>query len=107
MYGVTEGGSSVAAFVHGFEPYFYVEAPSPSFSPDDCQALAAELNVSGSLGMRSCWTGQGPVAACLSLQGSSLPPGRSGPCFYQLADGKLEKRWRPARRGCSLHDAGN
>ncbi|KAL4435029.1 hypothetical protein ABPG77_003854 [Micractinium sp. CCAP 211/92] len=44
MYGVTEGGSSVAAFVHGFEPYFYVEAPSPSFSPDDCQALAAELN---------------------------------------------------------------
>nr|BAE48221.1 DNA polymerase delta subunit [Chlorella sorokiniana] len=44
MYGVTEGGSSVAAFVHGFEPYFYVEAPSPSFTPDDCQALAAELN---------------------------------------------------------------
>lgn len=45
MYGVTEGGSSVCAFVHGFEPYFYVEAPSPSFSPDDCQALAGELNV--------------------------------------------------------------
>ncbi|PRW18348.1 DNA polymerase delta catalytic subunit [Chlorella sorokiniana] len=44
MYGVTEGGSSVSAFVHGFEPYFYVEAPSPSFSPDDCQALAGELN---------------------------------------------------------------
>ncbi len=50
MYGVTEGGSSVAAFVHGFEPYFYVEAPSPSFSPDDCQALAAELNVGGQSG---------------------------------------------------------
>ena len=46
MYGVTQGGSSVSAFVHGFEPYFYVEAPSPSFSPDDCQALVGELNVS-------------------------------------------------------------
>lgn len=45
MYGVTGAGNSVAAFVHGFEPYFYVEAPSASFSPDDCQALAAELNV--------------------------------------------------------------
>ena len=45
MYGVTEAGNSVAAFVHGFEPYFFVEAPSAVFSPDDCQALAAELNV--------------------------------------------------------------
>lgn len=45
MYGVTGAGNSVAAFVHGFEPYFYVEAPSASFSPDDCQALTAELNV--------------------------------------------------------------
>lgn len=46
MFGVTEAGNSVAAFVHGFEPYFYVDAPSAAFSPDDCQALAAELNVS-------------------------------------------------------------
>lgn len=44
MFGVTEAGNSVAAFVHGFEPYFYVDAPSAAFSPDDCQALAAELN---------------------------------------------------------------
>ena len=47
MFGVTEGGSSVAAFVHGFEPYFYAEAPTPTFSPDDCQALTGELNVGG------------------------------------------------------------
>ena len=26
MYGVMKGGNSVAAFVHGFEPYFFVEA---------------------------------------------------------------------------------
>ncbi|PSC71316.1 DNA polymerase delta catalytic subunit [Micractinium conductrix] len=45
MFGVTEGGSSVAAFVHGFEPYFYAEAPSQTFTPDDCQALAGELNM--------------------------------------------------------------
>jgi DNA polymerase delta subunit 1 len=54
MYGVTEAGNSVAAFVHGFEPYFYVEAPTPSFSPDDCQALAAELNVSGAAQLPCC-----------------------------------------------------
>ena len=45
MFGVTERGNSVCAFVHGFEPYFYAEAPAGGFSPDDCQALAAKLNV--------------------------------------------------------------
>ena len=35
--------------MHGFEPYFYVEAP-PAFGPDDCDSLRAQLNVSeGSL----------------------------------------------------------
>ena len=38
-------GNSVAVFVHGFEPYFYVEAPSANFSPDDCIALAEVFNV--------------------------------------------------------------
>ena len=38
-------GNSVCAFVHGFEPYFYVEAP-PAFGPDDCDSLRAQLNVS-------------------------------------------------------------
>ena len=54
MYGVTESGNSVATFVHGFEPYFYVEAPSPSFSTDDCQALASELNVRAVLRHGAC-----------------------------------------------------
>lgn len=31
--------------MHGFEPYFYVEAP-PAFGPDDCDSLRALLNVS-------------------------------------------------------------
>lgn len=39
-------GNSVCVFVHGFEPYFYVEAPCASFSPDDCAPLAETLNVS-------------------------------------------------------------
>ena len=38
-------GNSVCAFVHGFEPYFFVEAP-PAFGPDDCDSLRAQLNVS-------------------------------------------------------------
>jgi hypothetical protein len=37
-------GSSVCVFVHGFEPYFFAEAPQ-GFSPDDCAPLAEELNV--------------------------------------------------------------
>lgn len=43
MFGVTEAGSSVCVFVHGFEPYFFAEAPQ-GFSPDDCAPLAEELN---------------------------------------------------------------
>lgn len=39
-------GNSVSVFVYGFEPYFYVEAPTATFSPDDCVALAEVLNVS-------------------------------------------------------------
>ena len=44
VFGVTDTGASVCAFVHGFEPYFFVEAP-PGFGPDDCDALARSLNV--------------------------------------------------------------
>ncbi|KAK9843469.1 hypothetical protein WJX81_004288 [Elliptochloris bilobata] len=44
MYGVTEAGNSVCAFIHGFEPYFYVEAPM-GFGPDEAEALSRELNV--------------------------------------------------------------
>ena len=44
MFGVDANGASVAAFVHGFDPYFYVEAP-PNFGPDDCDGLCRSLNV--------------------------------------------------------------
>ena len=40
-------GNSVCAFIHGFEPYFYVEAPM-GFGPDDVESLCRELNVRGS-----------------------------------------------------------
>lgn len=43
----------MCAFVHGFEPYFYTEIPSPTFSPDDCVALAEVLNVGDSSRSRS------------------------------------------------------
>jgi DNA polymerase delta subunit 1 len=45
MFGVNMDGNSVCVFVHGFVPYFYVEAPTPTFSPDDCNNLAETLNV--------------------------------------------------------------
>lgn len=38
-------GNSVCAFVHGFEPYFYIEAP-PNFTSEDIPFLIAELQVS-------------------------------------------------------------
>ena len=44
IFGVTEAGNSVCLFVHGFEPYFYIEAP-PGWGPDECDILCNELNV--------------------------------------------------------------
>ena len=38
MYGVTMDGNSVAAYVHGFSPYFYIPA-GQGFQPDDCAAF--------------------------------------------------------------------
>ena len=38
-------GNSLCVFVHGFEPYFFVEAPT-GFGPDDCVSLSNALNVS-------------------------------------------------------------
>ena len=43
---VLAAGNSLCVFVHGFEPYFYVEAPT-GFGPDDCVSLSNALNVSG------------------------------------------------------------
>ena len=34
----------MCAFVHGFEPYFYIESP-PDFGPDDCDMMCNLLNV--------------------------------------------------------------
>ena len=46
LFGVTKGGHSVVAHVHGFRPYFYVRAP-PGFGQNDLagfqQALTARL----------------------------------------------------------------
>ncbi|GIL73849.1 hypothetical protein Vretimale_5040 [Volvox reticuliferus] len=43
MYGVNDAGNSVCTFVHGFEPYFYIEA-RPSWGPEIRQAIGEQLN---------------------------------------------------------------
>lgn len=42
-----DAGNSVCAFVHGFEPYFYIEAPTHC-GPDECDCIRNVLNVRGS-----------------------------------------------------------
>ena len=43
LYGVTADGHSVVAHIHGYEPYFYVQAPV-DFTPQMCMGFAEELN---------------------------------------------------------------
>lgn len=44
MFGVTMDGNSVCAHVHGFLPYFYVRAPSESFTVEHCDVFRHTLN---------------------------------------------------------------
>ena len=44
-YGVNEDGNSVCTFVHGFEPYIYIESPTRDFGPDECRSLQHHVNV--------------------------------------------------------------
>ena len=44
IYGVTMEGNSVCAHVHGFLPYFYVPAPSETFTTGDCDTFRRILN---------------------------------------------------------------
>lgn len=44
VFGVNDRGNSVCAFVHGFEPYFYIPAPTASFGPSECEALRRLLD---------------------------------------------------------------
>lgn len=36
LFGITEEGNSICCHVHGFSPYFYVDAPK-GFKPEHCQ----------------------------------------------------------------------
>lgn len=42
MFGVNEAGNSLAVFVHGFEPYFYVECPV-AWGPDELALFESTL----------------------------------------------------------------
>ena len=52
MYGVTNGGNSVLCHVHGFVPYFFIQAPS-QFKPEDCGTFQNNLNAAILADMRS------------------------------------------------------
>ncbi|KAH7957913.1 hypothetical protein HPB51_028101 [Rhipicephalus microplus] len=52
MFGVTDDGHSVLCHVHGFLPYFYVEAP-PNFRKEHCWAFREALNKAVLKDMRS------------------------------------------------------
>lgn len=43
LYGVTDHGNSVTAYIHGVKPYFYVPA-WPGFTPRDCPLFMDRLN---------------------------------------------------------------
>ena len=43
MFGVTMEGNSVCAHVHGFSPYFYIVAPTDTFSAQDCALFRDKL----------------------------------------------------------------
>ena len=45
LFGVTEAGNSVLAHIHGFQPYFYVAAPS-GFLNKDLESFKDTINVS-------------------------------------------------------------
>ena len=44
MFGVTKAGNSVCAYVHNFEPYFYIERPN-GWGEEHLHALQEQLNV--------------------------------------------------------------
>jgi hypothetical protein len=48
LVAIGDAGNSVCVFVHGFEPYFYIEAPSPC-GPDEIDSICDVLNVSSHL----------------------------------------------------------
>ena len=43
IYGVTNEGNSVLCHVHGFVPYFFIQAPH-QFAPEHCVAFQNSLN---------------------------------------------------------------
>lgn len=52
MFGVTDDGHSVLCHVHGFLPYFYIEAP-PNFRKEHCWSFREALNKAVLKDMRS------------------------------------------------------
>jgi DNA polymerase delta subunit 1 len=45
LFGVTQNGNSVLAHIHGFQPYFYIAAPS-GFLNKDLEPFKDTINVS-------------------------------------------------------------
>jgi DNA polymerase delta subunit 1 len=68
LFGVDDQGCSVAVFVHGFEPYFYVEKPR-DWGPEDVEELKRALNERLAEKARSAG-----VAAVSSITTETLTP---------------------------------
>jgi len=60
-FGVTAEGQSVCVHVHGFRPYFYVEAPPDCVSREACEAFRAALDSAVRSGMRGRGGGEDDV----------------------------------------------
>ncbi|KAG1674520.1 DNA polymerase delta catalytic subunit [Nymphon striatum] len=52
VFGVTEEGHSICTHIHGFTPYFYVQAPN-GFTDEDCPMFMSALNNSVLIDMRT------------------------------------------------------
>ena len=60
-------GNSVCAFLYGFEPYFYIMAPN-NCTPDDCDSLRRNLNVSAPLCARNQSRDKAGCASTMKLE---------------------------------------
>ncbi|XP_065216976.1 DNA polymerase delta catalytic subunit [Planococcus citri] len=56
VFGLTMDGNSVCCHIHGFSPYFYVDAPS-NFKPEHCQPFKNALDSQLSKEIKDCNSG--------------------------------------------------
>ncbi len=104
MYGVNAAGNSCCAYVHGFEPYFYIERRA-HWSNDHLQALGDALNVGrGACVFIQCHTDRTTVRnyICMRVHVGEAALGRPGRRSEPLEDAVSTGRGE-ARQVAALH----